>query len=270
MNNLLDVEYFHFGTNNIRKELWLNLYMINEKYNYSKPLGGLWCSNQNAYNFCDWLTYKEEEEEKPYDYDIYVGNKTSSLVKFRDNVKLLSINNKNDFKNLKDSGMTVKLDTPIKMYGLLDYEYIYELPDYNKIKKLYDLLYINSYADRSLNQYSVNTMLAINPNTIEYFKPINCDYYTKEIISIGEKEYIKDLDSNYLELLKYLKEYLLKLNYDTKNNLLNAKEIADTLLDNKDITDRLPNDIDKKHALGVAITNINNDLQEEKKLVLHN
>lgn len=60
------------------------------------------------------------------------------------------------------------------------------------------------------------------------------------------------------------------MNYDTKNNLLNAKEIADTLLDNKDITDRLPNDIDKKHALGVAITNINNDLQEEKKLVLHN
>lgn len=262
MENILNKEYFHFGTNNIRKELWLNLYMQKEFTNYSKPLGGLWCSKQNDYNFCEWLIYKEDTI--PHDYEIYVGDQKSCLVKFKNDSKILSISNTNDYKNLKDSGMVVKLDEPIQIYGLYDYMIVEELPNYEKIKEFYDLLYVNPHSDKSLYQYSVDTILAIKSTSVEYYKPLECDYYGRKITSIGNKEQIKDVNKEYLELLKYLKELL------TNTNSYNFKEILDSLINNENILKLLPDNIDKKHALGVAIINTYNKIQDEKKLVLHN
>lgn len=264
MENMLDKEYFHFGTDNIRRELWLDLYMQNNYTNYSKPLGGLWCSPINNYNFCDWLIYKEEE--MPYDYDTYVSNRKSCLVKFKDNKKLLAINTKNDFKNLKDSGMTITLDTPIRIFKIYDYIYIKELPDYEKINSYYDLLYISPFADETLYQYSVNTMLALKIDSIEYYKPIDCDYYSKKIDSIGEKHFIKGLSNDYIKLLKYLKELLT--NYSISS--FNKNELLKKLLCDEYVKSLLPNDIDNEHMLGVAIINSFNKIQNEKKLNLHN
>lgn len=270
METILDKEYFHFGTKDIRKELWLNLYMQRKYTNYSKPLGGLWCSKQNEYTLSEWLMYIEDlsETREGYNYDDYVHGKDSSLVKFKPTSKLLEIKNSNDFKNLEDSGYMKTLKEPISIYNRIDYMYIYKIPDYEKIKTIYDLLYINSYADKSLYQYSVDTLLAINPNSIEYFKPLICDYTNKKIISIGDKQNIKEMNSSYLVLLKYIKE-LVKKEFNDDLYVMRNK-LFKLLLNDKNITNLIPNNIDKSHALGVAITNSYNELQDEKKLILHN
>lgn len=273
MENMLDKEYFHFGNNKIRLELWLNLYMQKKYNNYAKPLGGLWCSMQNDYILCDWLLYIEEMSQYGYiySYEDYVYDKNSSLIKFKNNSKILSINDKNDFKNLKDSGLTLKLDEPMRISNEVNFIYFQELPDYEKLKKMYDLLYVNPYADDSLNQYSINTMLVINPDAIEYYKPLKCDYYNRKIIDIGKKQTISNLSSEYIQLLKYIKNLIIiKTKQFDKDLYELKKELITHLMSNKNITNLIPNDIDKKQALGVAIINMYNEIQDEKKLILHN
>lgn len=273
MKELLNKEYFHFGTDKIKRELWLNLHILTKYPNYMKPLGGLWCSNQNNYILCDWLMYIEDMSELKdgYDYDDYVCNKNSSLIKFKNNAKLLTINNKNDFKNLRDSGLIKKLKVPIRICNDFDFIYVDEIPDYEKIKKLYDLLYVNSYADKSLYQYSIITMLAINPDVIEYYKPLKCDYLERKIIEVGEKETINDLSSNYLLLVKFIRQLIVNDMNILNNDIYEVrKQMINELMTNKNIINLIPNDIDKKHALEVAIINTYNEIRDEKKLVLHN
>ena len=274
MNNLLEKEYFHFGTDKIKRELWLNLYMQTKYSNYSKPIGGLWCSKQNKYILCDWLLYIEDmrKSRQDHNYDDYVRNKKSSLIKFKEDAKLLTISNKNDFKNLKDSGLIKKLKEPIRIFDIFDFIYITEIPDYEKIKKLYDLLYVDTFTDKSLYQYSVNTMLAINPDAIEYYKPLKCDYTERRIIEIGDKYTIGKLSNDYSLLLKHIKEIIIsKAKYFNDNDLYEMrKELLKLLLNDKNIIKLIPSDIDKDHALKVAIVNAYNEIQDEKKLILHN
>ena len=274
MESLLEKEYFHFGTDNIRKELWLNLYMQTTYYNYSKPVGGLWCSKQNDYILCDWLLYIEDmsQTRHGYNYDDYVYNKKSSLIKFKNDAKLLTISNENDFKNLKDSGLIKKLEEPIRISNRFDFIYVYELPDYEKIKKIYDLLYVDTFTDKSLYQYSVDTMLAINSDAIEYYRPLKCDYIERQILSIGDKCTIADPSQDYSLLLKYLREIIIsKVKQFNDNELYEIKKkLLKLTLNDKDIIKLIPYNIDKEHALRVAIMNVYNQIRDEKKLVLHN
>lgn len=274
MESLLEKEYFHFGTDNIRKELWLNLYMQTTYSNYSKPVGGLWCSKQNDYILCDWLLYIEDmsQTRHGYNYDDYVYNKKSSLIKFKNDAKLLTISNENDFKNLKDSGLIKKLEEPIRISNRFDFIYVYELPDYEKIKKIYDLLYVDTFTDKSLYQYSVDTMLAINSDAIEYYRPLKCDYIERRIIEIGDKCTIDKLSKDYSLLLKYLRNIIIsKVKCFNDNELYEIrKELLKEFLYDKNIIKLIPCDIDKEHALRVAIMNVYNEIRDEKKLVLHN
>ena len=140
MSLLLDDEYFHFGTDILYKELWGKIQMIH-KSNYTKPIGGLWTSPVNSYYLCDWLRYREFRDR--YNFDLFVANQKSSLVKFKSDAKLLNISTENDFKNLKDSGFVITLDEHIKLYTCD--KPIFELPDYEKISEYFG----NENVDRS-------------------------------------------------------------------------------------------------------------------------
>ena len=207
-----------------------------------------------------------------YNYDDYVYNKKSSLIKFKNDAKLLTISNENDFKNLKDSGLIKKLEEPIRISNRFDFIYVYELPDYEKIKKIYDLLYVDTFTDKSLYQYSVDTMLAINSDAIEYYRPLKCDYIERQILSIGDKCTIADPSQDYSLLLKYLREIIIsKVKQFNDNELYEIKKkLLKLTLNDKDIIKLIPYNIDKEHALRVAIMNVYNQIRDEKKLVLHN
>ena len=111
MDKLLKDEYYHLGTNIILKELWLYPQMPQIHKKYIKPIGGLWTSQQNDHTLCDWIGYKEESIE-PFDKEL-INHLNSSLIKFKEDSKLIKIENNNDYKNLKDSGFVKILKEPL-------------------------------------------------------------------------------------------------------------------------------------------------------------
>lgn len=211
MEKLLQQEFFHFGSNKILKELWLNIQTCQSGTNYIKPYGGIWTSHINSYNICDWLAYKEEKD--PINFDIYVGQKTSCLVKFKDDSKLLKIENNNDFKNLKDSGYTKKLETPIEINRYTYYTItIDETIDYDKIANEYDLLYVSNIYEDYFRNYSIVSMLGLNPDSIEYYKSVEADYLNHQIIKIGEKQYITEPSHDYYDLVNKVRLLFTTIN----------------------------------------------------------
>ena len=115
-------------------------------------------------------------------------------------------------------------------------------------------------------------MLAINPDAIEYYRPLKCDYIERQILNIGDKCTIADPSQDYSLLLKYLREIIIsKVKYFNDNELYEIKKkLLKLILDDKDIIKLIPYNIDKEHALRVAIMNVYNEIRDEKKLVLHN
>lgn len=205
MEKLLQEEFFHFGSDKILKELWLNIQTCQSGTNYIKPYGGLWTSHTNNYNLCDWLMYKEEKD--PMNFDIYVGQRPSCLIKFKDNSKLLKIENNNDFKNLKDSGYVKKLETPIEINKYTFHTTtIDETIDYDKIANDFDLLYVNNILNDYFRNYSVTSMLGLNPEAIEYYKAIDADYINHEIIKVGDKQYITEPTKDYYDLVNKIRK----------------------------------------------------------------
>lgn len=264
MSLLLDDEYFHFGTDILYKELWGKIQMIH-KSNYTKPIGGLWTSPVNSYYLCDWLRYREFRDR--YNFDLFVANQKSSLVKFKSDAKLLNISTENDFKNLKDSGFVTTLDEPIKLYTCD--KPIYELPDYEKISEYYDLMYVDYFVHECFTQYCVNTMLAINSSAVEYYKSLDVDYLNHTINSISEKKYIIEPNKEYYEFLKYVRELLGSIDarsYDEFIEKLNKlkRSIIEDLEKNFDFSKlNLPKGIDINKFV---IATSNNIFSEKCKL----
>lgn len=259
MGKLLQEEFFHLGTDKIFIEQWLNIQMDQIYKNCIKPYGGLWTSHQNPFSLCDWLEHKQQIE--PFNrFDYYFIS--SCLIKFKENAKLLQINNENDYKNLKESGYIITLKDPI----ILDKGYykkvLNELLDYEKISDFYDLLYVNNQVDVSLQNYSVKTMLALNPNSIEYYKPLVVDYENNRIIETKKKEYIKKPDDSFYKFIDYVRslfydidestydEYIKKLYSLTKNII---KKI-NSEINNMNLN--LPNYIDINQLIDSAVKNM--------------
>lgn len=271
MSNLLKEEYFHFGNDNIYKELWLNIQM-NEIYkNYSKPLGGLWTSKIDTYYLCDWLKYIELKD--PYNFDLYVGNKNSSLIKFKEDSKFLSIENNNDFKNLKDSGFVQELEQPI----ILKYPYetiITELPDYEKISKFYDLMYVDYFVHDCFTQFSINTMLALNPESIEYYRSVISDYLGHKLTHISDKKYISEPSKEYFEFLEYVRGLFNEIKADNYEEFIEKlyklkQSIIEDLEKNFDTSKlNLPEDIKHDHIIKAVANNIYKEkIMKAKKLL---
>ena len=210
MNQLLNEEYVHIGTNTISKELWLYPQMDQIYKDYIKPYGGLWTSHKNKDTVCDWIEYKEEENKLEE-----IENLKSSLIKFKENSKLLIINNTNDYNNLKVSGFIKKLSTPIiidKWYYKL---IINELIDYEKISLFYDLLYVNDTAHENLRNYSIKTMYALKPDCIDYYKPLIIDYNNHKILKKLNKIYIEEPTKEYILFITYVKTLFKNINDDS-------------------------------------------------------
>jgi len=239
MSKLLENEYFHFGTDNIYKELWLNLQMRHLNDSYTKPIGGLWASNLDNEYISDWLRYVAIKE--PHNFDIIVGNKPSCILKFKENAKFLKIENQNDYKNLKDSGFIIELDTPIILNKNYIPTTITEIPNYEKIAEYYDLIYINAFIQDCFKQFRVNTMLATNPDSIEYYKSIDAYYTAHEILSISEKKHIQEPNKEYYEFLKYVRSLFINIEAKTYEEFIYKldklkKSILEDLKNNYDLS----------------------------------
>lgn len=234
MEKLLEEEFFHFGSNNILKELWLNIQTCQSGTNYIKPYGGIWTSHTNNYSICDWLEYKEEKD--PMNFDIYVGQKPSCLVKFKDDSKLLKIENNNDFKNLKDSGYTKKLETPIEINRYTFYtKIIDEIIDYDKIANEFDLLYVSNIYDDYFRNYSVISMLGLNPESIEYYKSVEADYINHQIIKVGEKQYVAEPTQEYSDLINKIRALFTNIDYKNYDDYILKLSIMKKELEEKTI-----------------------------------
>lgn len=228
MNKLLEEEYFHIGTDKILKELWINIQMEQIHNSCLIPYGGLFTSHQNKYTLSDWLSYKMDCNNN--DVLNYMYSLKSILIKYKCDTKLLTINTENDYRNLKDSGFVKTLDKPIIVYKYLSPEIYKEVIDYEKVSEHYDLLYINPYAHKNLNPFSIRTMYALNPNCIDYFKQLKVDYENCKILSTSNKMYIEEPSNEYYKLVDYIRslfpdiesvsynEYIAKLNI-VKNNI---------------------------------------------------
>lgn len=244
MDNLVSDEYLHNGNSIIYKELWNKIYMnpINLKHDYAKPVGGFWTVKFYE-SFSEWMDFLLRRRPEMY-YD--AKTKDNLLLKLKDTSKILRIMDKNDFKNLKDSNLTVKLDTPIKKANLFDFVIIDELPNYEKLEEIYDAIYVNPMADISLNTFAVSTMLIMNPNAIDYFKTVKLSFEEEydtpymSIESIGRPQKIKDVTDNYIKLYELIKKDFISSidrmsNIDELHNIksmIEDKYMFDNTIDN--------------------------------------
>ena len=270
MENLLDKEYLHNGTGEIYRELWGNIYTIS---NYLKPLGGFWTIPYSEEYFSDWMDYLYDTDKTRFDI---ARNKENVLVRLKNNTKLLIVNDKNDYKNLKDSGLIITLDKPIRKLVGYNYVDIYEMLDYESISKIYDALYINPWINNSLYSYSVKTMLIMNPDIIDYYKKvlINYDIEDSTLLDIEDKRKINDLDNNYMKLYKYvnklfndiIKEYNINDEYDIE---IFKKTLLKSIINNDTMTNLINEKLNKEYVLKVMINNIiiNYKNNRTKKLI---
>jgi len=267
---LLDIEFFHYGSSELSKELWLYPQMDQIYTNYIKPYGGLWTSHQNKYTLSDWLSYKEESENSDEIESIQYLN--SCLVKFKEDSKLLTIENENDYKNLKDSGFIKPLDKPITINSWYCPRTINELLDYEKICKYYELLYVNNDAHRNLSNFSVKTMYALSPNAIDYYKPLNVDYNEYKIIEIKDKIYIKEPNKDYYQFIHYVKTLFNDFNED--NYFVYIKKLHNEMNNViKYLKDNINSieykDINKYYLIETVVRNIYREKYLVKQKVLH-
>jgi len=268
----LNFEYFHFGNDNLYKELWLNIYMNENNRNYTKPMGGLWTSEIDARFLCEWLRYKYSTDY--LNFDLYVANKGGCLVKFKEDAKLLSIETQNDFKNLKDSGFIIELEKPIELSTYYDSKIIKEIPNYELISQYYDLIYIDNFVHECFTQFSIETMLALNPESIEYYKTVQADFYNFKEYNISEKKYMSEPNKEYFDFLIYVKDLFSEIKAESYEEFI-AKltklknNIIEDLRKNFDFTKlNLPKDININNFISTVVINTFNKKNIEAKKVL--
>lgn len=272
MYKLLNDEYYHLGTNKFFKELWLYPQMEQIHKNYIKPYGGIWTSHTNPYTLCDWIEYKEERLGESISENI--DHLDSSLIKFKTNSKFIKIENTNDYKNLKDSGFVKLLDKPIKINKWYSEVIIEELIDYEKISEYYELMYATDYAHKNLSSFSIKTMLALKPESIEYYKPILVDYKNHKILEVKNKEFLSEPNEDYFKFVEYVRSLFPNIkedNYDLFIQKLynETKKIEQDIFSNKqNIIPTLNNSINKLELVKTVIKNIYRDKYIEKQKCL--
>ena len=116
-------------------------------------------------------------------------------------------------------------------------------------------------------------MLALNPECIEYYKPIDIDIYNHKIINIYNKEYIKEPSKEYYNLVNYIRDLFPDIKSNNyKDYILQLIEIKKHLLktlDNKiNNIDYLKDNIDKSRIIETIIRNIYREKYREKEKIL--
>ena len=275
METLTKNEYLHNGNSIIYKELWNKLYMNPLNHKYVKPIGGFW-STKYYESFSEWMDFLYYSRPEMYWQAKYKNN---LIFKLNDETKILKLEDKNDYKNLKDSGFTKKLDRPIEMPNYFNYDTIYEIPDYYKIEELYDAIYVNPGADISLKTFAVNTMLVTNPNAIDYFKTIDLTFEEDQDVhisymtvnSIGKKQKIKEVTEKYNKLVELIKKDFIKHLAQATNEeeLISILEhLKNKYINNNNDIDYLCNGIVKYQIIYSIIHNLQVEHKDDiKKLI---
>lgn len=274
MKNLLNEEYFHIGTNEILKELWVNIQTDQIYENCLISYGGLFTSHQNKFTLSDWISYKIDCNN--YDVLEFMYSLKSILIKYKEDSKFLSIRTENDYKNLKDSGFIKILKKPIIIYKYLSPDIYTEVLDYEKISSHYDLLYIDPYSHKFLNPFSVNTMYALNSECIDYYRKLEVDYDNHKILEISDKTYIKEPSNEYTELVNYIRSLFHIINSNSYEEFIYKLSNAKNTIE-KDILDNgygnLPflhsTKINKEKLVNVILRNIYREkyIEEQKRLL---
>lgn len=271
MEELLKKEYMHWGTNNLKEELWLDISHDRFHSNNIKPRGGLWCSRFD-YGLGDWIDYIKRNN---CEWDEFLGRKKCCLVKFKENARLARIETKEDYLHLYDLGYIKDLSEPETItINHRKAEIKYTL-DYDKLRKDFDLIYINPYLSPELELYRVHSILVFNSNAIEYYKPVEVDYYDEEIITEEDKKYIEKPNEDYYKFLNYIKNLFNNLNYNDNflDDLIKFKnELIAYLKEHfNELGYNIGNDVDINLLIENTINNIYYKKEEEyKNYVLHN
>ncbi len=202
MSEILDKEYIHIGSDKIYKELWTPVHM-DQMYPNLKPYGGFWVSEESS-RICYWLEYVKSKSEEEYEY--YFSDKNGCLVKFKQDIRVLEIKSKEDFESLWDKDLIRDVsDKDFNLGYCYDNYKINSILDYEKISKIFDLIYINKNVDSSLlKMYIDNTIIALNPNAIDYFRPLDIDFYYEKINHTGKKCELIEPTQDYYKLLNYI------------------------------------------------------------------
>ena len=271
MEEVLKREYIHWGTDNLKEELWLNISHDRFHSNNVKPRGGLWCS-RFGFGLGDWIDYIKRNN---YMWDEFLGRKKCCLVKFKENARLAKIDTKEDYLRLYELGYIKDLsETETITINHRKAEIRYTL-DYDKLCKDFDLIYINPYLSNELELYRVPSILVFNSNAIEYYKPIQVDYYDEEIIEEGEKKFIQKPNEDYYKFINYINEIFNKLNYS--DNFLEELELlkdklSECIKENfSELGFNIGNEVDINLLIENTISNIYYKKEEEyKSYILQN
>lgn len=268
--DLLNKEFIHIGTNKIYKELWQNIRMDQTYPFITKPYGGLYCSNINE-ELCDWLSYVRIEKSKFYDF---VSSKPSCIIKLKNNTKLLTLNNKNDIDILKNNNLILNYESNPIIINKYYYNYsISFLPNYEKISILYDVIYINPYIDNTFKEYSIPTLLILNPSAIEYYKPLVKK--DEKIIKIEDKKNLLNPSKDYYEYYRYIESLFNETNALDYNlfikelNTLRDKIISDKNNLYNNLNFNINSDINNQQLLEAITHNIYREKYLLKQKVLH-
>ena len=269
MENIKKEEYVHLGCRDIRRDFWLDEQSVIADHNYPKSAGGIWTSKKNPHTACDWMEYEMEQSSFYTKYSYYAPI-DACLIKLKDTAKVLMLYTKEDFENLKKLGLTIKLDTPIERMGLMDYVYIYELPDYDKIAEKYDAILVNPWIDESLYTYSVVTMYIMNPDAIDYYKPASIDLASMKLETDNEERKIKPLSSSYFELVSDIERLFTEINASNYKEYLDKlikvrKELVDKVTTDETFKKRVENPEFSYRVLKTIVFNIAAKKYKEKK-----
>lgn len=271
MEELLKQEYIHWGTSELKEELWLNLSHDRFHSNNVKPRGGLWCSRFN-FGLGDWIDYIKRNN---YMWDEFLGRKTCCLVKFKENARFAKIETKEDYLKLYELGYINDLsESEMITINHKKTEVKYTL-DYDKLCKDFDLIYLNPYLSNELALYRVPSVLVFNSNAIEYYKPIQVDYYNEEIINVGEKKYIQKPNEDYYKFVNYISETFNSLDYSDKflDDLVKFKDDLISYVKEhfSEFGFHIGNDVDTNLLIENTINNIYYKKEEEyKSYILQN
>ena len=269
MKDLSKEEFFHVGTNNIKRELWEDEQMLIDVPGYAKSIGGFWTSMMNPYSVCDWLEFEQGQDCYSNKYDSHIIT-DSCIVKLKDDAKVLTIFSREDFDNARKNGLTTHLDKPMEHFNYYETVYFDEILDYDRIAENYEAILINPNTHESLYPHSVITLYITNPDAILYYKPATVDLDNMKITEVGEKKTINALDNNYYKAFSIIESYFPNITCDSYEEYIEKlceirKKIESMVCRDENLKRYFKKDIDTYRALRTIVSNIVAKKYKEKK-----
>lgn len=219
--NYSDQEYVMIGSPIITKEIFRNLLRPLNNYSF-KPSGGFWSAKYlgGCMHISDWYDYLEDADFIAMQKNL----KDGVVFKLKKDTKVLTISTKEDIKKLAKKYPSY--------HHILNYNGEYPNNnnltfDFEELKKEYDALYVNynllynflsNNKIESFKSWSINTMLLLNLDCIDYYKTIEIVRDKIEAtgrifiyaVDINKDKKVQPLSPYYKELYKLVEEMFLE------------------------------------------------------------